>query len=80
MEQAAALETVRRNVFIVPTRNGIAAQNRIAVMPFIVYRIFSIGKIGPHRIRQKLVLRAAAASSRNARHAPYAGRLPPAER
>ena len=57
MKQATTFKTVCGNIFIVPTRNGITAQNRIAVMPFIVYRIFSIGKIGPDRVSQKLMLR-----------------------
>ena len=59
MQHATAFETMRGNIAIIPAHDGITAEDRIAVMPFIVDRIFSICKFRPDRIGQKLILRVA---------------------
>src|SRR3954447_8565416 len=59
MQHAAAFETMRRNITVVPANDGITAENRIAMVPLIVDRIFSVSKFRPYGMGQKLILRVA---------------------
>src|SRR5687768_14601677 len=56
MQQPPVFKTVRRNVNVIPTDDGVTAENCIAVVPFVVHGIFSIGEVRPDRICQELVL------------------------
>ena len=50
---------MRGNIHVIPPHNGVTAQDSVAVMSFIVHRIFSICEIRPDRVGQKLILRIA---------------------
>ncbi|ESA88791.1 hypothetical protein HMPREF1620_03915 [Escherichia coli 909945-2] len=57
VEHAALFRTIDRNIAILIMFNGITRQYGVAVMPFRVYGIATVGKIAPHSVGEKLVVR-----------------------
>src|SRR5487761_1947765 len=56
MKQTAAFKAVPGNVEISPVQYGKAAQNRIAMVAFLVYGIFAVYIFRPDAVGQKFVL------------------------
>src|SRR6476661_1613644 len=56
MQKPASLESMRRDILVVPARYGIARENGIAVMTMVVDRVAAVRKIAPYGISQELCL------------------------
>lgn len=56
VQQAAALETVCRNIPVLALHDGEAAEDCVAVVSGLVYRILAIGTMRPHRTGDEFVL------------------------
>ena len=57
MQQTPSFKAVSGHILIIPARNRIAAQNDVAVMAFVIYRVFSVSMMRPNLIGQIFILR-----------------------
>jgi len=57
MEGSPLFESGVRKIQIIPTEDGKAAENRVPMMALFVDRVFSVSKVGPESIGEKLELR-----------------------
>jgi hypothetical protein len=57
VQKAAPLETMRGDILVHPVLYRKTRQDRVAVVAVVIDGVSAVGKVGPDRIRQELVLR-----------------------
>jgi len=57
MQQAAALQAVRRDVLVLGAQYRVAAEDGVAVVAVVVHGVAPVGVVAPDLVGEKLVLR-----------------------